>query len=204
MISSFKYPKVLLRLGNIALLLLVSHLISNAQELTYSDSLEFSASLFRLQYDPVPHGIKKGAELGTTIRMVKKKIYMDSVVFEVPAIMDPDRSWIRPDLEGSEDVLAHEKIHFCISELYARKLRKKLREGGQYSRSNYDCLTKIMYRNTKVEWRSSQRRYDEETRHGADPEMQKKWEAAILEELEGLKEYANPKITLPVLPADRN
>jgi hypothetical protein len=225
MISTCKYPKALYSSVNIALLLVASHLMLNnntsirtvpkslllvashlmlnAQDMVYSDSLKFSAGLFKQKYDPLLHGRVKGAEISTTIRLVQKKIYRDSVIFEIPAVMNLDKSWIRTGFENSEDVLAHEKLHFSISELFARKLREKLQK-GQYTLGIYEHLTYTMYRDTKVEWRLNQYRYDEETQHGADLEMQKKWEAAVLRDIEELKEYANPKITLPVFSADRN
>ena len=41
---------------------------------------------------------------------------------------DCNLSWVRPGQKNREDLLEHEQGHFDLSEVYARRLRKKLEE----------------------------------------------------------------------------
>src|SRR5690606_30202906 len=47
--------------------------------------------------------------------------------YEVLSFFNPENSWVKP---GSDNkyLLQHEQLHFDITELHARKLRKKLSE----------------------------------------------------------------------------
>jgi len=111
-------------------------------------------------------------------------------VLEVVAAVDTKQSWVRKDAKN-DTVLNHEQLHFDIQELYARKLRKVMREeirpGKQLSRKALRLFKKI-----HKELDKCQTAYDKETRHGIDAEAQQEWDQKIREELESLKEYSDP------------
>lgn len=89
-------------------------------------------------------------------------------------------SWVLP--KGKTDnVLRHEQIHFDITEIYTRKLRKALIDANVTTNSStraYDIFDSI-----KNEWEKKQKRYDYDTQNGIEKYTQEEWEAFVKLEL---------------------
>ena len=105
--------------------------------------------------------------------------------FTIIAVFNKNQSWIKDSI--SNNLLKHEQLHFDITELYARKIRKEL----IYAIDNYisvvicDSIFKAMY----AEMLEKQSKYDKETSHGTIVEKQIEWEEYIQNELAKLEEY---------------
>jgi hypothetical protein len=105
----------------------------------------------------------------------------------VSCSFSPKRSWLRG--EGTPDLLRHERLHFDITELFARKLRKELaaisdcrvlaKKAEAMHSQMFDASSKY------------QDRYDRETQHGTRPEEQTEWQQRIEKELAELAQYAS-------------
>jgi hypothetical protein len=110
--------------------------------------------------------------------------------YEVYAIFHRDSSWLAPG-KATEQVLHHEKIHFDISEIYARKLRKALSSlvdacgNMEVTRAKIDSVTRINQRALTLE----QKKFDRQTRHGSNIKKQIEWEKQIRDRLAELAEY---------------
>ncbi len=103
------------------------------------------------------------------------------VDFKVNAYFYPDQSWY--DAENCDDViLGHEQLHFDISELYARKLRKRLNE-LTFS-LNIKKEVRVIYNDILNELDDFQERYDWETNFSRDIEKQLEWNKKVAELLE--------------------
>jgi hypothetical protein len=124
------------------------------------------------------------------------------------AIFDPDQSWWRPAnasiwggineglsrsqlehrrtaSERDMDLLRHEQLHFDLTELSARRIRKQLED------LSLACATPggdghIGTAIAEIEraWTEEQSRYDRDTDHGADTVTQRKWELRVRRRLE--------------------
>ena len=92
----------------------------------------------------------------------------------------PDLSWYRPDTV-SEYILAHEQTHFDITEIHARKLRKRL-STLPHNREYKDKASTI-YNAIEAERRAMQRKYDGETDHSNAKEMEYKWREFVKQQL---------------------
>jgi hypothetical protein len=115
--------------------------------------------------------------------------------WQVRAVFDPARSswreanqnlWKRPEDnslmapkdDGGRSVLAHEQLHFDLTELWARKIRALLSTlpaacktpGG--SRVFEPAIADMQH-----DWQDEQTRYDTETDHGMNAIRQKAWAA---------------------------
>jgi len=101
---------------------------------------------------------------------------------------NPNRSWTK--VTDSDHLLAHEQLHFDITELFVRKLRKQLAALGtdcaqvnkyiqDYYDRNYEALMQY------------QQKYDKETRHSIDAVEQKRWEAKVAAEMKALAEFSS-------------
>ncbi len=103
----------------------------------------------------------------------KGKIFVKTVFIN-------NSSWFRP--EGKTPyVLTHEQIHFDITEIYARKLRKAFIDANITPSKGAEA-EKIYYK-IHNEWEGRQSLYDIQTQFGEKFETQKKWKSIVEIEL---------------------
>jgi len=100
--------------------------------------------------------------------------------FEVNAYFYPKESWYRPKL-CDENTLAHEQLHFDITEVFARKMRDKLRRTS-FS-DDVKAEVRKVYADILKELQTYQERYDWETNFSRNREKQLEWNQKIAEAL---------------------
>ncbi len=108
--------------------------------------------------------------------------------FKVRAYFEKQHSWVKEEALTAHH-LEHEQIHFDITELYARKLRKALSErtfecGDE---ANFETFVAAYLDN----WEAEQRAYDILTHHSIHKDKQKEWYYKIALELDLLKDFAD-------------
>lgn len=101
--------------------------------------------------------------------------------FEVSTYFYPDKSWYKPEICNAV-ILSHEQLHFDISELFARKMRKII--SGRRFTKNIKAEVKEIYRQINEELAAFQNRYDTETNYSRNVEQQLLWNEVIKEALE--------------------
>lgn len=121
----------------------------------------------------------------------------------VAAHFHSDCSWVLPDFK-TPDILAHEKLHFDIVELFARKLRKKISEAVFTDSENARKKIKAWHKQTEKEMDRFQDLYDKETNGSMNVEMQRKWEERVTMELDALKAHSALSIGLKIRPNKNN
>jgi hypothetical protein len=113
----------------------------------------------------------------------------DLLSYHIRVLFERYKSWTTDTT--SHHMLAHEQLHFDIAELYARKLRKAIREVSEAIQdpdsNDFDPVFQKLY----VESGDLQKKYDKDTIHGLDKESQREWTSKIFVELEQLKDYAS-------------
>lgn len=97
-------------------------------------------------------------------------------------------SWTRT-IE-SDALLAHEQLHFDATELFARKLRKKLSELKDPCGKGSVKVQGIYNSNFK-QLHDYQERYDMQTKHGLNAKEQAEWILKIANELKELEAFAS-------------
>lgn len=100
--------------------------------------------------------------------------------FQVTAYFYPWESWYRPQL-CNDNTLAHEQLHFDISELFARKMRDRL-ERTTFSEDVKEEIRKI-YKEILAELRAFQARYDRETDFSRNRPKQAEWNLRVAQAL---------------------
>lgn len=100
--------------------------------------------------------------------------------FTVKSNFYPEQSWYRPE-SASEYILKHEQTHFDISELHARKLRKKLAEllVTEHVKADADKL----YKETEQQRQTMQHKYDDESDHSKFQSAEFEWRDYVASEL---------------------
>lgn len=102
------------------------------------------------------------------------------VDFKVHTDFYPQKSWYRPEMCNSV-VLSHEQLHFDISELFARKMRRRLNETS-FTR-NVKAEVRKIYRETLKSLTAFQNKYDHQTNFSRNIEQQLIWNKKISEAL---------------------
>jgi hypothetical protein len=110
----------------------------------------------------------------------------------VRAFFQTNRSFAR---YKDPTLLQHERGHFDIAELYARKLRLEL-STRSYPSSTYRHEVMKLYDQLNEQMDQYQDKYDEETDFSMALDQQKKWYVSIQEELKKLEAYSNTLVTL--------
>ncbi|TBN04917.1 DUF922 domain-containing protein [Hyunsoonleella flava] len=122
-----------------------------------------------------------GITFGFSIRESDDRVI--SFTTEVHAHFYPEQSWYKPE-RADNHVLGHEQLHFDITELFARKFRKRI----SLLKTTNDVAKRLraIHRNINKELAEFQNQYDTETDFSRDIEMQLQWELFIKKELKKL------------------
>ncbi|NJB70522.1 hypothetical protein GGR42_000984 [Saonia flava] len=103
------------------------------------------------------------------------------VEFKVNTFFYPDKSWYKKEV-CDDIILSHEQLHFDISELFARKFKKRLNELTFTLKIKEEVRT--IYKDILKELSDFQELYDWETNFSRDTEKQLEWNKKVAELLE--------------------
>ncbi|MFK8102915.1 MAG: hypothetical protein AB8G15_10340 [Saprospiraceae bacterium] len=113
----------------------------------------------------------------------------NNINYRVRAYFEKHESWVKEEALTTHH-LRHEQLHFDITELFARKLRKVLSERafkcGQ--EEEFETFVSAYLEN----WRNEQQKYDLLSRHSMDRATQKEWYYKIAMELSLLEDFKEP------------
>jgi hypothetical protein len=111
--------------------------------------------------------------------------------YEVQNLFSLQHSWYLKKIIGDSAILSHEQLHFDITELYARKIRKLLAEYPNPSGKEKEI--RALVNSLKKAERKENDLYDVESLHHLNKEMQKKWNERIKKELLEYAAYAGTR-----------
>lgn len=125
-----------------------------------------------------------GISFGFSAKQTKTRLL--SYDYHVISHFYPEKSWY---FKGKENdvILEHERLHFDITELFARKLRKRI-ENTTFT-LNIKNEMNTLNRQINEELKEFQEQYDFETQHSIRLEAQKKWEKDVALQLMRLNYY---------------
>lgn len=139
------------------------------------------------------HGRSGAAGYTTSSIFIYTNEVNGQLVFEVQALFIKSKSFL---VENSEYVLRHEQLHFDITELYARKLRKMVSDKDFRKVSNMQSVIQNMYSKIVEQWQKDEQRYDDETTHGINAARQKEWVDNIHAQLAAFDAYSSPEVNI--------
>ena len=99
------------------------------------------------------------------------------VDFKIDTFFYPTKSWYQPAVCDAI-ILSHEQLHFDISELFARKMKKRL-EAETFTYDTVKSKVKSIYREILDELDDFQNRYDTETNFSRNLAKQEEWKLQI-------------------------
>ena len=177
--------KTIAILALVGIILLLTTTSSNSPEVIYWNGdkrLEWTDFMGQPRFD------YKDISALTSSGIVHYKGCKDGqIIYKVRAYFEKKESWVKI-VARTKHHLEHEQLHFDITELYARKLRKALSE------KEYKCGQEEEFEafvgHFLQDWELSQQKYDMLTRHSMDKAAQKEWVYKIAMELSLLENYA--------------
>lgn len=95
--------------------------------------------------------------------------------FRVYASFIAENSWMKIE---NEDVLAHEQLHFDITEIFARKLYLEA-DLLKTKSGSVPKLASDLFKNINKDCDAMQQQYDDETSHGTKSDKQIEWAKKI-------------------------
>lgn len=105
----------------------------------------------------------------------------------VDCVFDKRSSWAKHENKSNE-LLKHEQFHYNIGCLCALEFKKRALE-SLFSLNKYNKEINDLFSKTLNEFLEYEIKYDEETDHFKNKQMQKKWEGEIESKLAELKNY---------------
>ncbi|WP_228027874.1 DUF922 domain-containing protein [Costertonia aggregata] len=108
------------------------------------------------------------------------------VEYEISTFFYPYKSWYQPNL-ANDIILSHEQLHFDISELFARKMRKEM--SRTKFTENVKSEVRGIYRRILKELKDFQNMYDDDTNFSRNTENQLLWNKRIAEALQRQEQY---------------
>lgn len=110
--------------------------------------------------------------LASTNIDMKARCVKGTFKFEVKSVFLMEESWSKNKI--SDPLLFHEQLHFDLTEIYARRIRKELQELTDACGADHTMINSIVNR-IFDEWKQEQDLYDEESHHGLNKVAQQKW-----------------------------
>ena len=145
------------------------------------------------QAPPQPQG--REAALSTTGQISGSACSGTQFQYGVYAGFIPGESWVKPEVvanpQQSAIALAHERLHFDITEIISRELRQKfatVEKPCDMTEVERDAMGAAAFEEEK----KVQQRYDDETRHGLDAGAQGRWAGWAGTTLLQLQAFAAP------------
>lgn len=163
--------------------LLVLGPIEDEPKIVWADTLTFNWTLFKAA---VPANKEFHARTDWGIDC-SAAVMRGNLVITLTAVMYPNASWIKPT-KKSEELLIHEKLHFDIAEVYARKIRQAF-EDSALNKTDVDVWIKGIYRKIFEDCRNAQKQFDEDTNHSIVKAEQIKWFKKVNDALEQLDRW---------------
>jgi len=106
--------------------------------------------------------------------------------YKVRCVFLPTESWTKN--KRSHKLLQHEQMHFDLTEVHARMLRKKLELLGSSCSVAQGKLNETVSA-AFTAWKKDQKQFDEASHHGLDAEVSEAWAMAIDKKLQQLEQY---------------
>lgn len=133
---------------------------------------------------------KRFAAASTSYDIIKtvNKGAAKTVFVKIEAMFFCESSWKKKSWVNQQ-VLEHEQKHFDIVELYARKLRKLIKQGTYTSLANVETKADAFYKIIDKEMDKYHDLYDEETDGSMNGDKQREWQTKIMKEIKVLDAY---------------
>lgn len=155
--------------------------------LLWSDDLKLTWNDFKGEQNRESNAVAvtaSGITFSYKVRKANSRIIDFTPIVE--AHFYPEKSWVKLEL-ADDYILAHEQLHFDITELHVRKFRKQI--SALKITQNLGSILDRLHQNINKELSEMQHHYDSESNNSINKEAQSKWENFIAKELEIYEDF---------------
>jgi predicted secreted Zn-dependent protease len=163
--------------------------------IVWSNTLKLSWTDFKNENKVITPSVY--AITNCTIKVFEPEYTESSITYHIVNYFDKSESYV-VDFAKSNNLLRHEQLHFDITELFARKFRHEISKEVYKDTDvilTFDRIFKI-YNDIFDNLIEYQDKYDLETAHGLNLDVQEKWEKTVQNELKRFEKWSNPKVVL--------
>lgn len=160
---------------------------SNEETITWDDTRKLTWEDFKGSPNPNSDAVAltaSGITFGYSVKTTGKRIIDYST--SVEAHFYPNKSWYLSE-KADDYILAHEQLHFDITELYVRKFREQLER--LVVNQNIKIQMNQIHVAINEALDKTQKTYDQQTNHSINVDAQNYWKNYIKEELKKLEKY---------------
>jgi Bacterial protein of unknown function (DUF922) len=165
----------------------------------YAAITNFHWGLFKGRINPnhlTEMGDNTGAVTVSSLNYTALQVSSHEARVTITARFHPEESWTRyPELTRAAEALEHEKRHFDITEIYARRMRQMV-SNKRFASGRFKDDIDRMFTDMAAQHRAEQVRYDHETRHSIEDDQQMKWNKRIDAQLQELSAYAGTTVMI--------
>lgn len=122
------------------------------------------------------------------------EITNDFVVLTARAVFIKDESWAEKN--NTDNLLKHEQVHFDMTELRVREIKKAFAETTFTSYDDFNKRLDDIYDNISDKYDAYDGLYDKETVHSTNIEEQLRWNKKVEKELYELRKYTSPTVVI--------
>lgn len=141
-------------------------------------------------FDMVPERFSEYAAFSVTGYNGEYEFTQEQYKVNIRTFFDKSKSWSK---SWTSILLLHEQGHFDLAEIHGRKFRERIKaemDAGTITPERFQEIND----ETIARLEEAQKEYDQATNLSMNYRAQLEWTNRILEELEALKEFANPEI----------
>ncbi|WP_411895385.1 DUF922 domain-containing protein [Winogradskyella sp. A2] len=157
------------------------------ESMTWNESRKLTWADFKGEVNPNSDAVAltaSGITFGFSVSTSGSRIVDYST--SVEAHFYPNKSWYNKD-KADDYILGHEQLHFDITELYTRLFRQRLTK--LRVNQNIRKQLKQLHANINEELNTTQKRYDEQSLHSINVEVQNEWREYISAELAKIEQF---------------
>lgn len=138
-------------------------------------------------YKSRPDARSDAAASTSTYLGINYSVSGSSINYKITCSFSKNKSWGR---YKTDYILSHEQGHFDITEIFARKLNKRISE-YKFDKTSYKIDLQKIYQDILEEKEQFQNQYDEETDFSRNKDKQAEWLIKIAKMLDALKNFSN-------------
>ena len=158
----------------------------NSQDIIYwSEDIRLEWKDFKGPPQPNPtHKAMTMSGLSTSL-----EIYKDTLTVISRCVFDRTKSWSKIG-SLTVQILEHEQIHFDITELLCRRIKKAIKEKSQLKRKTAQMEVSNIIKDATNQYVTDQNLYDRESYPSID--KQNEWKTKVALELKSLSDFQGP------------
>ena len=159
-----------------------------------ADDIIYWSPVRKLTWDDFKEVERCGVYGATSCDGIDYELLNNENAVKIISFFNKKKSWVVKGEKDNEGI-KHEQVHFDITEVYARKLRKAIKD-KKFKKKHLAEDLMLIYKEIDNALGAYQKVYDKETDNYRNQVKQDEWNKKIENELQELKDYSETKVEI--------